>query len=114
MTKSNFIAIPKNFNVSVDETDGHFLLSSNDNSTILKVENSFVKKENDEQLVQIGAQVKFIKGTKPTNKTERIELEIYNETSCSDNKKFCQSGVTLCCEPPHVIVGTCEGDWSDC
>ena len=114
MTTTKFISIPKNFTVSTDENNGHAFLTSNDNLTILKVDKNSIKEEESEHFVQLGTEVEFIKGSKPIKNTERIEIEIYEGTSCSDNKKFCRDGITLCCEPPHVIVGTCSGNWSDC
>ena len=113
MTTTKFIAIPKNFTVSVDEANGHSFLTSKDNSTILRVEKNSIKEEGTEHLIQVGTKVKFIKGSKPIDNAERIEIEIFEGTSCTSNKKICRGGITLCCVSQE-IVGTCIGTWSDC
>ena len=113
MTKTQFIAIPKHFTVSADETNVHAYLTSFDNSTILKIDKNSIKEEGAEHLVEVGTKVEFIKVSNPTNNMERIEIEIYEGASCTNNKKFCRDGITLCCDTQE-IVGTCVGTWSDC
>lgn len=114
MPNSKFITVPKIFQVSVDETDGNFLLSLNDKSVILKIDKKNVNKEGSKYLLRVGTAVTYVKGSKSANRDKREEIEIYEDCPGSQNKKYCQNGITLCCEPPHVIVGTCEGEWSDC
>ena len=101
------------FRVSADEQNGHSFLTSKDNSTILKVDKNSIKAEGTENFIQVGTKVEFIKGSKPTGNTERIEIEIFEGTSCPSNKKFCRDGITLCCVSQE-IVGTCVGTWADC
>jgi len=113
MTKTQFITIPKTFTISKDQTNGHAFLTSQDNSIILRVNKKSLKEEGNQYLVQIGTKVEFIKGSKPINNSERIEIEIHEGSSCSSNKKFCRDGITLCCDTQE-IVGTCIGTWSDC
>jgi len=114
MTNSKFIAVPKDLHVSVDKTEGDYLLTSNDNTVVLKIDQKNVRKEENKYFLRVGSPVSYVKGNKPENRDQRKETEIYEDCPGGQTKKYCQAGITLCCEPPHVIVGTCTGKWSDC
>lgn len=113
MSNPKFIPVPKTFLVSLD-TDGNYLLSLDDKSVVLKIDKKDVSKEGDKYFLRVGSQLLMRKGTIPANREKRKEIEIYEDCPGGQTKKYCQNGITLCCEPPHVIVGTCEGEWSDC
>lgn len=113
MSFNQFITIPKQLSVSFDDENNYALLTSNDRETVFRVNSRFIKKEDDRYFVQIGTPVEYIKRSKLTNAMERIEIEIYEETGCTNNKKYCENGITHCCDT-YEIVGSCEGEWSDC
>lgn len=114
MSNSKFIAVPPTFEISVDKSDGNYLLSSNDKLVILKIGKENVSKKGAQFFLLAGSPVIYVKRSKVTNRDKKQETEILENCPGGNNKKYCQNGITLCCDPPHVIVGTCVGDWSDC